>query len=129
MNKLKRYRRKPDNFITAVRLDLDTEGFDYRKWGNIQHCKAGDWLVNNGGETYTIDAEVFESTYRRISPGVYAKITRVYACQASEHGRVKTKEGESAYAPGDYLVANNADGTDAYCMTAEKFRQMYEPIE
>lgn len=129
MNKAHRYHKKPDSFITAVRLDLDTDGFDYRKWGGVQHCKPGDWLVDNDGDVYTVDAGVFERTYRQVSPGVYVKDTAVYAYPASEPGRVRTMEGESAYAPGDYIVSNNPDGSDAYCMSAEKFHTLYEPDE
>jgi hypothetical protein len=42
---------------------------------------------------------------------------------------VVTKEGESHYTEGDYLVYNNEDGTDPYCMGKEKFEAMYEPAE
>lgn len=129
MSNAHRYRRKADSFVTAVRLDLDTDGFDYRKWGANQHCKQGDWLVDNDGDVYTVDAEVFARTYRQVSPGVYAKDTAVYAYPASEHGRVRTLEGESTYAPGDFIVSNNPDGSDAYCMSAEKFHALYQPDE
>jgi hypothetical protein len=39
---------------------------------------------------------------------------------------VATKEGQSRYAAGDYLVSNDEDGGDAYCITAAKFEAMYE---
>ena len=38
----------------------------------------------------------------------------------------KTKEGETAYQAGDYLVSNNQDGTDAYAISAEKFQALYD---
>ena len=37
-----------------------------------------------------------------------------------------TKEGQSRYGSGDYLVFNNEGGTDGYCMSAAKFEAMYE---
>ena len=37
MTRRHRYKRKPDQYVTAVRLDLDTPGFSYRKWGAEQH--------------------------------------------------------------------------------------------
>ena len=122
----RRYRKKTDQYVTAVQLDLDTDGFVYRKWGSEQRCKPGDWLVNNAGDTYTVDARVFANTYRQLSPGAYLKITPVYAERVAVGGRVKTKEGESEYQAGDYLVSNEADGSDAYCVGAEKFEAMYE---
>ncbi len=125
----RKYIKGQNQAIIAVQLNLDTEGFEYRKWGGLQFCKRGDWLVNNNGESYTIDNEVFSKTYRRVRAGNYVKVTPVWAERATESGRVVTKEGESNYKPGDYLVSNNEDGTDTYCMSAVKFESMYELYE
>lgn len=126
MSKRHRYVKKPDQFVIAVQLALDTDGFGYRKWGAEQQCKRGDWLVDNGGDVYTVDADVFARTYRKVAPGHYVKTTPVWAEVATEAGSVPTKEGRSHYQPGDYLVYNNEDGTDAYCVIAEKFEAMYQ---
>ncbi len=123
------YRKKADQFVVAVQLDLDTAGFTYRKWGAEQRCKHGDWLVDNQGDIYTVDHAVFAKTYRRIGPGTYVKTTPVWAERATQPGSVATKEGRSHYNTGDYLVYNNEDGTDAYCIAAAKFEAMYEPAE
>ena len=48
---------------------------------------------------------------------------------ADKPGKVKTNEGETAYEAGDYLVSNNEDGTDAYAIGAEKFRELYESLK
>jgi hypothetical protein len=121
-----RYIKRPDQFVVAVQLSLDTEGFGYRKWGAEQRCKRGDWLVDNAGDVYTVDADVFARTYREVAPGHYVKTTPVWAEVATEAGSVPTKEGRSHYRRGDYLVYNNEDGTDAYCVSAEKFEAMYQ---
>jgi hypothetical protein len=42
---------------------------------------------------------------------------------------VETKEGQSHYRAGDYLVSNNEDGSDAYAISAAKFESMYVPDE
>lgn len=123
----RRFRKKADRAVVAVRLDLDTAGFTYRKWGAEQRCKAGDWLVDNEGDIYTVDAGVFAKTYRMVSPGVYVKTTPVWAEVATEPGSVATREGRSHYEAGDYLVYNEEDGTDAYCVGRAKFESMYEP--
>lgn len=125
----RKYRKKPTSFVTAVQLDLDTEGFVYNKWGSKQVCKRGDWLVDNNDDKYTVSQESFAKTYERISPGVYVKSAPVWAEVADKAGKVKTKEGETAYKAGDYLVSNNEDGTDAYAMSAEKFESMYDLAE
>lgn len=122
-----RFRKKADHCVVAVQLDLDTAGFTYWKWGAVQRCKAGDWLVDNQGDIYTVESGVFARTYRKVSPGIYVKTTPVWAAIATEPGSVGTKEGRSHYAVGDYLVYNNEDGTDAYCISRAKFESMYEP--
>ena len=127
MSTLRRYKKRAHCGVVAVRLDLDTDGFTYRKWGAEQRCKRGDWLVDNEGDVYTVDAEVFSTTYRKQSTGIFLKITPVWAKIASEAGSVTTKEGVSHYQAGDYVVYNNKDGTDAYCVGKEKFENMYEP--
>ena len=125
----RRYRKKPDQFVTAVQLNLDTDGFVYQKWGAEQRCQRGDWLVDNNGDIYTVNGEVFSRTYRQLSPGVHVKATAIWAEVADQPGAVDTKEGRSHYQAGDYLVSNNEEGTDAYCISAEKFEAMYEVDE
>jgi hypothetical protein len=125
----RRYKKRASQFVIAVQFDLDTQGFNYRKWGAEQRCKRGDWLVDNAGDIYTVDAEVFARTYSSIGAGKYVKTTPVWAEVANESGSVTTKEGESQFEAGDYLVYNNEDGTDAYCIGADKFASMYEPDE
>ncbi len=123
----RRYRKKAESFVTAVRLSLDTPGLTYEKWGAQQRAKSGDWLVDNEGDVYTVDAQVFARTYRGVSPGVYVKTTPVWVEIATSAGSIETKEGRSHYRAGDYLVFNEADSGDGYCMTADAFRSMYEP--
>jgi len=126
MGNRRRYIRRAEFFVFALQLDLDTEGFTYKKWGAEQRCKQGDWIVDNGGDIYTIDREVFEKTYRQVGLGRYVKKTPVWAEVADRSGKIKTVEGVSYYEDGDYLVSNNENGTDAFCISAEKFESMYE---
>ena len=123
------YRKRADAAVTAVRLDLDTDGLVYRKWGSEQRGKPGDWLVDNDGDVYTVDAASFVSTYERTAPGRYVKRAPVWAERAKEEGEIRTREGVTRHAAGDYLVANDPDGHDAYAVSAEKFHRLYEPIE
>lgn len=112
--------------ICAVQLKLETDGFSYDKWGGEQRCKAGDWLVDNDGDCYTIDQHTFEETYAGVSPGVYRKTRTVWAEVATAGGAVSTGEGATDYTVGDYLVCNNADGSDAYAVSKATFEEMYE---
>ena len=122
-----RYRRKPDQAVSAVRLALEFDGFSYRKWGGEQRAQVGDWLVENDGDVYTVAADSFASTYRQLSPGCWLKVTPVWAEQAARAGAVATKEGQTHYEAGDWLVSNAEDGSDAYAIKADKFEQTYEP--
>jgi len=110
-----------------VQLELKTEGFTYEKWGSVQTCKAGDWLVNNEGDTYTVDNDTFARTYKSTGPGTYVKVTTIWAEVATQPGEVRTKEGTTHYGPGDYLVYNQPDGGDGYAVSSAAFERMYEP--
>jgi hypothetical protein len=126
MTQRQRFRRKPDHHVVAVQMNLDMDGLTYRKWGDEQHGKRGDWLVDNEGDVYTVDADSFAKTYRQVGRGAYVKTTPIWAEAAEAGGTVATKEGHTAHAAGDYLVSNNEDGSDSYAISAEKFRAMYE---
>lgn len=125
MTRLQRYKRRAHGFVTAVQIKLDTTGLRYRKWGGRQIAKRGDWLVDNEGEVYSIDAASFRRTYRKVSPGVFTKTARVWARVAEVSGSLQTKEGSTRYRKGDVLVFNDADATDGYAMSSAKFRALY----
>jgi hypothetical protein len=125
----RRYVRRPDSPVVAIRLDLDTDGLVYRKWDDVQRAKRGDWLVDNAGDVYTVDADVFARTYRPTGsgPGTYVKSTPVWATKAEQAGSVATKEGRTHYEAGDYIVSNSSDGSDQYAIAAAKFEELYMP--
>jgi hypothetical protein len=121
----KKYIRRPDRPVTAVQLKLDSATLVYQKWGGEQRAKAGDWLVDNDGDVYTVSAATFDRTYRQTGPGTYVKTTPIWAERATTSGSMKTSEGSTDYDAGDYLVSNNEDGSDAYAISAEKFDSLY----
>jgi hypothetical protein len=125
MAEKRKYIKRSNQSVIAVQLDLDTNGFEYRKWGDVQTCKPGDWILNNNGEVYTVDQKTFAKTYRQESPGIYRKIGTVWAEVAKEDGSIKTKEGVTNYKKGSYLVFNSKSGADGYAVTASKFKEMY----
>ena len=55
MDGYRRYIRKENEFVVAVRIDLDTEGFRYNTRGREHRCGPGDWIVHHRGDTYTLD--------------------------------------------------------------------------
>ena len=125
MSARERYVKRDSAFVIALQLDLETAGFTYRKWGGLQTCKPGDWIVNNDGDIYTVDRSSFERTYRMVGPGCYVKITPVWAERAETSGAVTTKEGASRYLAGDYIVYNEPGGGDGYAVARDEFERMY----
>jgi len=92
--------------VAAVQLHLDTEGFEYEKWGGTQKCKRDDWMIKSllNDETYTVAEEYFRANYKYYSPGFYKKRSIIYAREAEEDGAVPTLEGKTSYKKGDYIV-------------------------
>lgn len=125
----RKYRRKKGTAVTAVQLNLETEGFSFTKWGGTQFCKQGDWLVDQDGETHTVDKDSFARTYEQVGPGRYVKIAPVWAEVAESDGVIETKEGGTHYHSGDYLVYNEEDGGDGYAVTPGRFEEMYDEVE
>ncbi len=120
------YKKKPTETVVAIQLSLDTAGFKYQKWGGVQVCKEGDWLVNNDGDVYTIDQQTFADTYEEISKGIYFKSKMVWAETAEKAGQIQTKEGWTNYLAGDYLVFNDEAGEDGYAVSRARFETMYD---
>jgi hypothetical protein len=131
MSERRKYVKRATQVVHAVKLDLDCDGFTYRKWGGEQRCKPGDWLVYNPSEaeTYTVDAASFARTYRHLRDGAYLKTAPVWAERAAAAGRVETKEGTTSYEAGDYLVSNEEDGGDPYAVASEMFERQYEKAD
>lgn len=126
----KQYQAKATNLISAVQLDLDTQGFTYQQWGDQQTCQAGDWLVRSDcGDCYTIKNASFLRTYQEVSPGRYRKHTTIQATQATTAGTIKTQEGSTAYQAGDYLIKNSEDDTDSYAISQTRFYELYELVD
>ena len=117
-------------WLWGCSLDLQPEPrILYQKWGGIQTAKKGDWLLNNDGDCYTVDKESFAATYTEVSPGQFCKTGFVWATVATAAGSIQTKEGESTYEEGDYIVFNNPNEGDGYRVRPDKFHDMYEEVE
>ncbi len=120
-----RTKYKKKSAVTAVKLDLETQGFQYQKWGDTQQCNSGDWIVNSEGDTYTIQGNEFDNTYEYVSPGVYSKKQRIWAEKAAVAGKVKTLEGFTHYQAGDYLISKSQEDGFDYAISKAKFETLY----
>ena len=129
MSEVKKYDAKK-LLVIAIQLPEKCQGLKYEKWGGLQAAKPLDWLVIKQGETYTIDAESFANTMEPLDqPGHYYKKSSVWAKIARDSGKIKTKEGLTNYKKGWYIVSNDGNFEDAYAMSEEKFKSLYETGE
>ncbi|MFN9548286.1 MAG: patatin-like phospholipase family protein [Cyanobacteriota bacterium] len=128
LGEVKTYRQREGTQVTAIRLNLEVESFTYHKWGGLQTCKAGDWIVEREGSVHTVAAESFARTYKQIGPATYIKQASVWAAPAGRDGVIKTKEGGTHYQQGDYLVWNDPERKDGYAISKDIFESLYESV-
>ena len=126
---LTEYRRRVETTVHAIRFAFDSDGFDYTQWGARQHCKAGDWIVQNGADTYTVDAATFARTYEHVSGAEFRKVGAVWAEAQAQPGTIRTQEGSTEYQAGDYVVFNDRAQRDGYAVERAKFESLYEPVQ
>lgn len=107
--------------VHAVRLT------DEHRWttaaGDELVGAAGDWLLSEGDDTWTVAADVFAATYEPVADGIYRKVALVQAAQLAEDVEVITLEGIATAGPGDWLARN--PGGDVWPIPAEVFADRY----
>lgn len=126
---LARYQKHAGQIVRATQLTLPQCELQYQQWGATQRARNGDWLVNNGQTSYTVAADSFEATYKHLYADQYRKVAPVWAEQAEAAGVISTREGQSHYQAGDYLVYNLPDREDGYTVPKSVFEQHYRPLE
>jgi len=124
---IRTYRERKRTEVFAIQLKLDIESFTYRKWGGLQTCRSGDWLVEHDGNVHTVAADSFARTYKQVGPATYVKQGVVWAAPASRAGAIATREGFTHVNPGDVLVWNDKELQDGYAMPKDTFASLYEP--
>jgi hypothetical protein len=122
------YRKREGTEVLAIQLNLDMDAFTYRKWGGLQTCKSGDWIVDRNGSVHTVSAESFARTYKKVGPATYVKQGQVWAAAASCDGAIATKEGVTHYKQGDVLVWNDKELKDGYAIAKDVFASLYELV-
>lgn len=121
------YRKR--GMVEAVKMDLEMLPLRYEKWGGWQVAEPGDWIVLSNGDTYTINAAEFAKTYVSMGvPGHYKKSAITYARELTGAGTIKTLEGTSDYAVGDFLCAPDKEMTNAYPVDRETFLSTYDRL-
>ena len=121
------YRKRKGTEVFAIQLNLDIESFTYHKWGGLQTCRSGDWIVERNGSVHTVAADSFARTYKQVGPATYVKRGVVWAAPASRAGAIATQEGFTHVKSGDFLVWNDKELQDGYAIAKDTFASLYEP--
>jgi len=90
--------------VPAKRLDAE---FDWsNENGERLTGSAGDWILGEGEDRWSVIDSVFRETYREVGAGLYEKHAPVHAVKVSDALSLITLEGAITLAPGDWLVCN-----------------------
>ena len=97
--------------------------------GDEMVAEPGDWAVaDEFGELRSVSAEVFESTHEKIGPDKYRRVGVVKARPAVGGEVIATSEGQSAAAPGSWIV--EGPGGERWPVPGRQFEETYEgPLE
>lgn len=108
--------------VKAEQLRAD-RAWETRRGGRLVG-RAGDWLVSEDGDHWTVTAEVFAQTYKPTDVhGHYRKTARVRAVRMARRFLVETLEGPVPGEANDWLVQN--PGGDAWPIDAKTFERRY----
>lgn len=94
--------------------------------GSEMSAAAGDWMVTDGQKSWTVDHQIFEATYRSMSPGVFRKFGIVQARQIEVSAIIPTLEGNVCAEPGDWVVRGEAG--DVWPVPDLEFTRAYERL-
>ena len=86
---------------------------------------AGDWLVTDGTEEWTVAPGVFARSYRPLPDGRFVKVAPVRAARLDRTAEVPTLEGVARAEAGDWVLCG-VDG-ELWTVTDTFFRAHYEP--
>ncbi|MGQ7787939.1 PGDYG domain-containing protein [Nesterenkonia sp. K-15-9-6] len=94
--------------------------------GAVMEAKPGDWIVDDDGQQWSVDAEVFAETYEAVSEGRYRKTGEVRARQIAQPTSLETLEGSDQLDAGDWVV-QNASG-ECWGVSDARFRRRYQVL-
>jgi hypothetical protein len=93
--------------------------------GSALSARAGDWRLSDGVEEWTVEADIFARTYRRLPDGRFTKDAPVDAARTDRPLDVPTCEGVARAEAGDWVL-RGVDG-ELWTVTDAYFRSTYTP--
>lgn len=115
------------SIVTVQARQLDAPQEWTSRSGSLLRGQAGDWVLLDDSDEWTITDSAFVATYRQRADGSWEKPSTVRAIRIDGPVDVETPEGISHGGQGDWLVTGR--GAGAWPITARAFARRYVPIE
>ncbi|MGH3960339.1 hypothetical protein [Mycobacterium sp.] len=91
--------------------------------GETMRANAGDWAVQDDGESWSVRDDIFQATYELVGGRQWRRRGQVLARRAQPGETLKTLEGSVTAADGDWVV-RGADG-EQWPVPGDEFAQRY----
>ena len=89
-------------------------------------ANAGDWAVQQDGETWSVDDEIFRATYEHVGGRTWRRRGTVLARPAQPGEKIDTLEGCATASQHDWVV-RGADGEE-WPVSADVFAKRYTEL-
>jgi hypothetical protein len=95
--------------------------------GQTMQANAGDWQVQADGRTWSVREDIFRTSYEHVDGNQWRRRGDVFARPAQPSETIKTLEGPTTAADGDWVV-RGADGEE-WPVPAQEFAERYTELD
>jgi hypothetical protein len=95
--------------------------------GQTMQADAGDWQVQADGRTWSVREDIFRTSYEHVDGNQWRRRGDVFARPAQPSETIKTLEGPTTAADGDWVV-RGADGEE-WPVPAQEFAERYTELD
>jgi hypothetical protein len=95
--------------------------------GQTMQANAGDWHVQADGRTWSVREDIFRTSYEHVDGNQWRRRGDVFARPAQPSETIKTLEGPTTAADGDWVV-RGADGEE-WPVPAQEFAERYTELD
>jgi hypothetical protein len=95
--------------------------------GQTMRANAGDWQVQADGRTWSVREDIFRTSYEHVDGNQWRRRGDVFARPAQPSETIKTLEGPTTAADGDWVV-RGADGEE-WPVPAQEFAERYTELD
>jgi RyR domain len=95
--------------------------------GETMHADAGDWEARADGEIWSVRDNIFQASYENVSGNQWRRRGTVSARRAHAGEIIKTLEGPTTAADGDWVVRGT--NGEEWPVPADEFTQRYATVD